>query len=209
MASARLADEVLTHMGDFLDDPGLCALACSERMRWDRSSLQRQTRKDEQLHVLLLSGRAECRDDCERAALQLGGVNVEPFLGECFWGGRHELDLRFHVEFCSSRRDLPLLCLAVETWLGRLQAMSDMHVLRETLTFHDEFTGDRLYDDGAYHRFDIPRRVFDKVTPPRPEGEAMGYGLRVSSARAAVKRAPRVQLARNQIDMQEKSQDDA
>ena len=163
MASARLADEVLTHLGDFLDDPELCALACSERMRWDRSSLQRQTRKDEQLHVLLLSGRAECRDDCECAAVQLGGVNVEPFLGECFWGGRHELDLRFHVEFCSSRRDLPLLCLAVETWLGRLQAMSDMHVLRETLTFHDEFTGDRRYDDGAYHRFDIPRRVFDKV----------------------------------------------
>ena len=79
-------------------------------------------------------------------------------------GRRHELDLRFHVEFCSSRRDLPLLCLAVETWLGRLQAMSDTHVLRETLTFLDEFTGDRLYDDGAYHRFDIPRRVFDKVT---------------------------------------------
>ena len=58
MASARLADEVLTHLGDFLDDPGLCALACSERMRWDRSSLQRQTRKDEQLHFLQLRGNA-------------------------------------------------------------------------------------------------------------------------------------------------------
>ena len=74
MASACLP--VLTYLGDFLDDPELCALACSERMRWDRSALQRQTRKDGQLLVLLLSGRAECRDDCERAAVQLGGVNV-------------------------------------------------------------------------------------------------------------------------------------
>ena len=48
MASACLADEVLTHLGDFLDDHELCALACSERLRWDRSALQRQTRKDEQ-----------------------------------------------------------------------------------------------------------------------------------------------------------------
>ena len=66
MASACLP--VLTYLGDFLDDPELCALACSERMRWDRSALQRQTRKDGQLLVLLLSGRAECRHDWEREA---------------------------------------------------------------------------------------------------------------------------------------------
>ena len=71
MAGARLADEILTHMGEFMDDPGLCALACSERMRWDRSSLQRQTRKNEQLQFLQLRGHTEC----------LGTVNV--LLG--FW----------------------------------------------------------------------------------------------------------------------------
>ena len=86
-------------------------------------------------------------------------------MGECFWGGGHELDVRFHVEFRSSRRDLPLLCRAVETYLDRLRALSGVQVLRETFTFRDEFTGHRLGDDGAYHRFDIPRRVFDKVTP--------------------------------------------
>ncbi len=162
MASACLP--VLTYLGDFLDDPKLCALACSERMRWDRSALQRQTRKDGQLHFLLLSGRAECRHDCERADALLDRVHIAPFVGESSWGGGHELDVRFHIEFRSSRRDLPLLCRAVEAYLGRLRDLSGVQVLRETFTFRDEFTGHRLGDDGAYHRFDIPRRVFEKVT---------------------------------------------
>ena len=162
MASARLP--VLTYLGDFLDDPELCALTCSERMRWDHSALQRQTRKDGQPFVLLLSGRAECPHDGERAYELLNRVHIAPFVGECFWGGGYELDVRFHVDFRSSRRDLPLLCRAVEAYLGRLRDLSGVQVLRETFTFRDEFTGHRLGDDGAYHRFDIPRRVLEKVT---------------------------------------------
>ena len=43
--------------------------------------------------------------------------------------------------------------------------MDDLHVLRETLTFRDEFFfGDRTRDDGARHLADIPRRFYDKVT---------------------------------------------
>ena len=52
----------------------------------------------------------------------------------------------------------------METFLDGLRALIDAHLLRETLTFSDEFTGMRLMDDGACHRIDIPRRVLDKVT---------------------------------------------
>ena len=162
MASARLSDEVLALLGDFLDDAGLCALAGSERVSWERSCLQMQTRR-EQVHVILLTGTAFDREDCECAALQLAGPKVEPFVGECVWGGRYELYMRFHVEFCSTRSNLRLLRLAVEAWLGRLEKMSDMQSLRESLTFHDEYTG--YGRQGAYDRTDIPRRVVDKLIP--------------------------------------------
>ena len=166
MVSAGLADEVLTHLGDFLDDHALCALACSERLRWDRSAPQRQTRKDEQEQILQLLGRAECCHDCERATRLLCFASVAPFVGECFWGTNDDRypDVWFHLEFRSSRRNLPLLRRAVKTFLRGLRALSDLHVLRETLTFRDEFTGDRLRDDGAQHQGDILRQVFDKVT---------------------------------------------
>ena len=116
MAGARLADEILTHMGDFLDDPGLCALACSERMRWDRSSLQRQTRKDEQLLFLQLRGHAECPRDCERAAGLLGRIWI--FVSDCFWGAPCECrpGVFFHIEFVSRRCDLPQLHRAVKNF---------------------------------------------------------------------------------------------
>ena len=67
MAIARLPAGVLSHLGDYLDDAGLCMHACSERDRWARSAPQRQARKDGQLQFLLLSGVAECASDCDRA----------------------------------------------------------------------------------------------------------------------------------------------
>ena len=163
MASACLADEVLTHLGDFLDDRALCALACSERLRWDRSASQRQTRKDEQLYFLQLQGNAECAWDCERAAELLD--HVAPFVGECFWGGPSDLrpDVGFHIEFLSSRSNLPQLHRAVKTFLLGLRGLDDLHVLSETLTFHDEYTGDRTFDDGARHQADILRRLSQKL----------------------------------------------
>ena len=162
MAIARLPAGVLSHLGDYLDDAGLCMHACSERDRWARSAPQRQARKDGQLQFLLLSGVAECASDCDRACELLSGGAIAPFVGECTWGEGG--DPRFHVNFRASRRDLPLLCRAVETFLGGLLGLVDAHILRETLTFSDEFSGMRLMDDGDYHRVDIPRRVLEKVT---------------------------------------------
>ena len=51
-AMPRLFDEILTHLGDFLDDQALCALASTERLRWEESDSQRQTRKNEQAQFL-------------------------------------------------------------------------------------------------------------------------------------------------------------
>ena len=65
MASARLSDECLALFGDFLDDAGLCALAGAERVSWERSCVQRQTRK-EQVHVVLLTATAFCQEDRQR-----------------------------------------------------------------------------------------------------------------------------------------------
>ena len=69
-----------------------------------------------------------------------------------------------HLEFRCSRQNLPLLRQAVKAFLHDLRYMDDLHVLRENLTFRHEFTGDRLYDDGAQHRAYISRRFYDKVT---------------------------------------------
>ena len=164
MASACLADEVLTHLGDFLDDHALCALACSERLRWDRSASQRQTRKDEQKQVLQLQGNAEWPWDCERAAELLD--RIAPFVSGCFWGRPSELlpDVGFfHIEFISSRSDIPQLHRAVKTFLLGLRGLDDLHVLSETLTFRDEYTGDRTFDDGVRHEADILHRLFQKL----------------------------------------------
>ena len=71
----------------------------------------------------------------------------------------------FRLDLCSSRQTLPLLRRALKAFLRDLRDMDDLHVLRETLTFRDEFFfGDRTRDDGARHLADIPRRFYDKVT---------------------------------------------
>ena len=165
MASTRLADEVLRHLGVFLDDPTLCAVACSERLSWDWSGSQRQERKDEQVQFLQLVGRAEDGSDCERAAELLDHPRIVPFVHGCFWIFDPDgiAGAWFHLNFRSSRRNLPLLRRAVKTFLRRLRTLSDLHVLRESLTFRDECVGDRAYDDGDHHQADILRRVFVKV----------------------------------------------
>ncbi len=54
--------------------------------------------------------------------------------------------------------------LAVKTFLLDLRQIDDFRVLRETLTFSDEFTGVRLNDNGEHHQADICCRLVDKVT---------------------------------------------
>ena len=175
MAIARLADEVLTLLGDFLDDPELCAYACSQRVRWECSTLQRQTRKDEQLLFLQLMGRAECPLDCERAAGLLD--RIATYVGECFWGSKWDdrPDVWFHIEFATSRCDISRLHRAVRKLLIGLEDLDDLHVLRETLTFRDEYTGERIFDDGEYNQVDILRRLPQKLARRVPSLKAYPY----------------------------------
>ena len=69
-----------------------------------------------------------------------------------------------HIELHCSRRNLSSLHLAVKTFLQDLRQIDDLRVLRETLTFSDEFTGVRLNDNGEHHQADIFCRLVDKVT---------------------------------------------
>ena len=63
----------------------------------------------------------------------------------------------------SSRQNLPLLRRTLKAFLRDLHGLADLHVLNETLTFREEYTGERLYDNGAQHRADIALRFYDKV----------------------------------------------
>ena len=145
-----------------MDDPGLCALACSERMRWDRSSLQRQTRKDEQLLFLQLRGHADCPRDCERAAELLNRIWI--FVSDCHWGSPYccGSDVYFHIEFVSRRRDLPLLHRAIKTFLLRLRGLH-LRTLSETLNFHDEYSGFWTFDGGTRRHADLLCRLSWKL----------------------------------------------
>ena len=154
-----------TILGNLLDNRTFCRMACAERLLWNQSAPQRQWRKEEQQLTVRLRGRAECHVDCESVALLLQFSDTAPFLGECFWDDDVEAPFEevLHIEFCCIRRNLSLLRLAIKTFLLDLRQIEDLHVLRETLTFSDEFTGVRLYDNGKHYRSDIPCRLFSKV----------------------------------------------
>ena len=158
----RLTDELLTELGAFLDDPGLCALACSERARWDKSSLQRQARKDGQLLFLRLRGHADCRRDCERAADLLQHIWV--FVSDCFWGSPRccHSDVYFNIEFVCRRCDIPHLHKAVKAYLARLRRLP-LRTLSETLHFHDEYSGFWTFDGGVRRHVDLLCRLTRKL----------------------------------------------
>ena len=162
MAGTHLADEILTEMGAFLDDPGLCALACSERARWHRSSLQRQARKDGQLLFLHLRGHADCRRDCERAAELLQHIWV--FVSDCHWGSPRccHSDVYFNIEFVCRRCDIPQLYDAVKAYLARLRRFP-LRTLSETLHFHDEYSGFWTFDGGFRRHVDLLCRLTRKL----------------------------------------------
>ena len=121
---------------------------------------------------LQLEGRAECPLDCERAAELLD--RIEFYVCECFWGRDDDRypDVSFHIEFCTCRGDISGLRKALRKFLTELEDLDDLHVLRETLTFRDEYTGERIPDDGEYHKVDILRRLPHKLArrvPNLPE----------------------------------------
>ena len=163
----RIADDPLCFMilGTLLDDRTFCRMTRAERMLWNQSAPQRQWRKGEQQLTVRLRGKAECHVDCEGVALLLQFSDTAPFLSNCFWDDDLEVpfEATLHVEFCCIRRNLSLLQLAIQTFLQDLRQIEDLHILRDTLTFSDEFTGVRLYDNGKHYRSDIPRRLFSKA----------------------------------------------
>ena len=177
MPIARLADEVFALLGDFSDDPELCALTCSDRARWESSASQRQIRKDGQMLYLQLEGRAECPLDCERAAELLD--RIEFYVCECFWGRDDDRypDVSFHIEFCTIRGNISGLRRALRKFLTELGDMDDLHVLRETLTFRDEYTVERIYDDGEYHKADILHRLPQKLALRVPNLPAYSHHM--------------------------------
>ncbi len=164
---ALVADDMFMSLGPFLDDKTLCETARAERVCWDRSASERQMRENEQQQTLKLMGRAECQEDCQRVVGLLYSSNIAPFVVENFWhpdGESHQFpDVLLHLEFRSSRQNLPLLRRALKAFLRDLHNLADMHVLTETLTFREEYTGQRLYDNGTQHRADIALRFYDRV----------------------------------------------
>ena len=164
---ARIADDMFMGLGSLLDDKTLCEMACAERLCWDRSASERQMREDEQQQILELMGRAECHEDCERVTGLLHSSSIAAFVVENFWHSDGESqrfsDVLFHLEFRCSRQNLPLLRRTLKAFLRDLHGLADLHVLNETLTFREEYTGERLYDNGAQHRADIALRFYDKV----------------------------------------------
>ena len=130
----------------------------------DKCASEKQMRYKQQ-QTLQLMGRAQCHQDCQRVVRLLYASNVAPFVFENFWHSNDNYfpDVLVHLEFRCSRQNLPLLCRALAAFLQDLCYLSDMHVLTETLTFREEYTGQRLFDNGAQHRADIALRFYDRV----------------------------------------------
>ena len=104
--------------------------------------------------------------DCEGVALLLQYSETAPFVGQVFWVDDAEtlFDKLLHIEFICQRKTLLSLHRAVKIFLQDLRQIEVLYVLRETLTFSDEFTGIRLYDNGKHHRANIRGRLINKAT---------------------------------------------
>ena len=137
----------------------------------DRVTSEKQLQNNLQ-QTLRLMGRAECEEDCSRAVTLLYASSVAPFVSQSFWShDEHCPDVVLNLEFRCSRQDLPLLCHALVAYLQDLCSLTDMHALTETLTFREEYTGQRLYDNGTQHRGDIALRFYDRVRNAIPWGQ--------------------------------------
>ena len=101
-----------------------------------------------------LKARTECDVDCESIALLLRYSETAPFVSQVFWVDDAEtiFDKVLHIEFVCKRKTLLSLHRAVRIFLHDIRQIEVLYVLRETLTFSDEFTGIRLYDNGKHHR---------------------------------------------------------
>ncbi len=150
----------------YLEDKTLCRLSCAERLSRSLTCEQRQQRREEQPLTLRLKGRTECDMDCASISLLLQYSETAPFVSQVFWVDDAEtiFDKLLHIEFSCQRKTLLKLHDAVKIFMKDLLEIEVFHVLRETLTFSDEFTGNRTYDDGIYHRADVCSRLVAKAS---------------------------------------------
>ena len=157
---------LVTGLSQYLDDRTLCQLSCAESLSHRLTCEQRQHRKQEQLLTVRLKARTECDVDCESIALLLRYSETAPFVSQVFWVDDAEtlFDKLLHIEFTCQRKTLLSLHRAVRIFLHDIRQIEVLYVLRETLTFSDEFTGIRLYDNGKHHRADVCGRLVAKAT---------------------------------------------
>ena len=135
-----------TGLSQYLDDRTLCQLSCAESLSHSLTCEQRQHRKQEQPLTVRLKARTECDVDCQGVALLLRFSETAPFVGQVFWVDDAEtlFDKLLHIEFICQRKTLLSLHRAVKIFLQDLRQIDVLYVLRETLTFSDEFTRVRL-----------------------------------------------------------------
>ena len=128
----------------------------------DRAS---QKLQDNAQQIVQLMGRANTHRDCQRLVRLLDASRAAPFVFENFWHSDDEYfpDVVVSVEFRCSRQDLSRLCWAIESLLQDLCNIPELNVLTDTLTFSEEYSGQRLYDRGNQHRANFALRFYKYV----------------------------------------------
>ncbi len=128
----------------------------------DRASQKLQNNAQQ---IVQLMGRANSHRDCQRLVRLLDASRAAPFVFENFWHSDDEYfpDVVVSVEFRCSRQDLSRLCWAIESLLQDLCNVPELNVLTDTLTFSEEFSGQRMYDRGNQHRANFALRFYKYV----------------------------------------------
>ena len=157
---------LVTGLSEYLDNQTLCRLSCAERLTYSLTREQRQYQKQEQPLTVRLKGRTECDMDCASIALLLQYSETAPFVSQVFWVDDAEtiFDKLLHIEFSCQRKTLLSLHEAVKIFLEDIRQIEVFYTLRETLTFSDEYTGNRTFDDGSFHRADVCNRLVAKAS---------------------------------------------
>ena len=128
----------------------------------DRAS---QKLQDNAQQIVQLMGRANSHRDCQRLVRLLDASRAAPFVFENFWHSDDEYfpDVVVHLEFRCSRQNLSRLCWSIESLLQDLCNLPELNVLADTLTFSEEYSGQRLYDRGNQHRANFALRFYSNV----------------------------------------------
>ena len=111
------------------------------------------------------TGRANSHKDCQRLVKLLYASRAAPFVFEHFWHSDDEYfpDVSVHLEFRCKPQDLSRLCWAVESLLQDLCNVPELNVLTDTLTFTEEYSGQRRCDRGNQHRANFALRFYEYV----------------------------------------------